>query len=214
MKSTIMLLLAAVFLHGEDIALQKIDFNDGRSMLGKYDKDKGSLALCDEKTGKIIATIPVKSEDIKAVTDVKVTTKESDPLDKRGINGKWITNYEAALKLAAETHRPILAVLTGSDWCPWCVKLEKEMFSTQKFKDWAKDNVVLLYLDFPQNKKLSKEQEKQNRELQEKWGKGGYPTLYLISEKGDKYDWKHGYSDEGLDTWLAYLDFSKKKLTK
>jgi protein disulfide-isomerase len=135
-------------------------------------------------------------------------------LDKRGINGKWITNYEAALKLAGETHRPILAVLTGSDWCPWCIKLENEMFSKQQFKDWAKEHVVLLYLDFPNNKKLSKEQIKQNSDLEAKWGKGGYPTLYLISELGQKYDWKYGYSSDGIDRWLAYIDASAKKLTQ
>jgi protein disulfide-isomerase len=210
----LLLLLGANALPGEELVLQRVELQDGRTLLGRYDQAKGMLSLCDEKTGKVLGTVPVKAEEVKTVVEVRMVAKEADPLDKRGLNGKWIVNHEAAVKLAGEAHRPILVVLTGSDWCPWCVKLEREIFANQKFKDWAKENVVLLYLDFPQTRKLSKEQEKQNRDLQAKWGAEGYPTLFLLSEKGEKYDWKYGYNDGGIDNWLAYLDASKKRLVK
>ena len=30
---------------------------------------------------------------------------------------------------------------TGSDWCGWCMRLQREVFLTPEFTKWAKDNV-------------------------------------------------------------------------
>ena len=68
----------------------------------------------------------------------------------------WTTDYEDALKESAKTGKPILANFTGSDWCGYCIKLDKEVFSTDTFEDWAEENVILLEVDFPRRKSLSK----------------------------------------------------------
>ncbi len=212
---TLMLITPLInVLIGEEITIQKIETTDGRILIGQYDDQSNMLTLIDEKTLKTMVVMMLDPSLIKSRSDIKVEKKAIDPLDKRGINGKWITNYENALKLSNETHRPILALLTGSDWCPWCMKLEKEMTAQQKFKDWAKGNVVLLYLDYPQKFKLPKDLVKQNAELQAKWGTNGYPTILFINDKGEKYDWKFGYSEDGFDKWLEWIEFSMKKLIK
>ena len=209
----ILLLMSSVLL-AEDLVVQRIETNDNRVLIGKYDKAKEKFDLFDEKSGKSIAVIGLKASDIKSITEVQLVIKADDAGDKRGINGKWVTGYDAAVKLAVETKRPILVLFTGSDWCPWCIKLDKEMLSNQQFKDWAKDNVVLLYLDFPQNKKLSASQVKTNNDLKTKYGCDGFPSMYLINEKGEKYDWTLGYSKDGFDVWMKYLTSSVAKFKK
>ena len=37
----------------------------------------------------------------------------------------WMTDFAAAQKLAKETKKPMLVDFTGSDWCPWCIRLDK-----------------------------------------------------------------------------------------
>jgi protein disulfide-isomerase len=49
-----------------------------------------------------------------------------------------------------------------SDWCGWCIRLDKEVFSQPEFVDYAKENVVLVKLDFPRDKPQSDAEKKQN----------------------------------------------------
>ena len=83
---------------------------------------------------------------------------------------------------------------TGSDWCGWCIKLNKEVFSKEEFADYAKKNLVLVEVDFPRRKKLSEEQKKANEALQEKYKIEGYPTLVVLNGDGKQVG-KLGYSD-------------------
>ena len=67
----------------------------------------------------------------------------------------WMTDMDKAMKLSAKTGKPILADFSGSDWCGWCIKLDREVFSKKAFKDFAKDNLILVLLDFPNRKHIS-----------------------------------------------------------
>jgi len=67
---------------------------------------------------------------------------------------KWYSDFDEAAKISKKTNKPILANFTGSDWCGWCIRLDKEVFSKKEFQKWADENVVLLTVDFPRRKKL------------------------------------------------------------
>ena len=64
----------------------------------------------------------------------------------------WLTDFEAAKAKAKAENKPMLLDFTGSDWCGWCVKLDKEVFSKAAFKDYADAELVLVEIDFPRNK--------------------------------------------------------------
>jgi thioredoxin-related protein len=92
----------------------------------------------------------------------------------------WQTDLTKANELSASSNKPIFAFFTGSDWCGWCKKLERDVFSKPEFIQWAKKNVVLLELDFPRNKQLSPELTQQNASLQQTFQVQGYPTIWLF----------------------------------
>src|SRR5436190_3565139 len=98
----------------------------------------------------------------------------------------WLTSYDEAKAKAQEANKPILALFTGSDWCPGCKRLHKEVLITPEFSDYAAKNVVLLEVDFPMKKEQSDAQKKANEKLQDKYGVDGYPTMVVINEKGKK----------------------------
>jgi len=98
----------------------------------------------------------------------------------------WLTDFEAAKKQAAAEKKPILMFFTGSDWCGWCKKLHADVLDKDEFQQFAKDNLVLLELDFPQNIKQSDELKKQNNELNKKFDISGYPTMVLLASDGEK----------------------------
>ena len=66
----------------------------------------------------------------------------------------WFTDFGKAQAEAREKNLPMFLLFTGSDWCPWCVKLHKDTLATSKFKSFVKDKVVLVYLDYPRRLKL------------------------------------------------------------
>jgi len=114
--------------------------------------------------------------------------------------GEWMTDYKAALALSKKTGKPVLADFTGSDWCGWCIKLHKEVFDKPEFKAWAKKNVILLELDYPQRKKLPAALQKQNDSLAAKYKIQGYPTVLFLSSKGDALA-TYGYDAGGPSVW-------------
>lgn len=99
--------------------------------------------------------------------------------------GKWTQDYDAAQKLAAEKTLPILINFTGSDWCGWCMLMDKKVFAQDEWKNFAKDNVVLAYINFPRNKALVPMHfVARNSQLAEKYGIEGYPTYIVLSPDG------------------------------
>src|SRR5438093_216309 len=64
----------------------------------------------------------------------------------------WYTDYEKALEKAKAENKNVLLDFTGSDWCGWCMKMDKDVLKTKEFKEYASKNLVLVEVDFPQNK--------------------------------------------------------------
>lgn len=122
---------------------------------------------------------------------------------------EWGTDYDAALKQARETNRPILVDFTGSDWCGWCIKLDKEVFSQPAFQAYATNNLVLLMLDFPRAKPQSEAIKKQNEKLSQKYGIEGFPTILLLDAEGRVLG-RTGYQPGGAEAYLTHL----KKMLK
>ena len=116
----------------------------------------------------------------------------------------WLTDFEAAKKSAAEKKRPILIDFSGSDWCGWCIKLDKEVFSKKDFKQYAEDNLVLFLADFPRSKKQSSAVKKQNQELAQQYGIRGYPTILLLDANGNVLA-KTGYQRGGAKAYVLHL---------
>lgn len=95
----------------------------------------------------------------------------------------WLTNFEEAKKVAIKEGKPMLLDFTGSDWCPPCKALHKNVFSTEEFAKEAAGKYVLVELDFPRTKQLPPEVKAQNSELQKKYAITGYPTVLLVDAK-------------------------------
>jgi protein disulfide-isomerase len=130
----------------------------------------------------------------------------------------WHDNVEKAMEISKKSKKPLMLFFTGSDWCGWCIRLQKEVFKTAEFTTWAKDNVVLVELDFPRNtSKLTAETQNQNSQLQQVFQVQGYPTVWLV--KANKKDGKTnfeklgstGYVAGGPTAWLAVANGIIKK---
>lgn len=124
----------------------------------------------------------------------------------------WTDDYAKAVEKAKAENKNLLLDFTGSDWCGFCMSLDKEVFSTAKFKEWAKQNVVLVQVDFPHRTKLSQKLQTQNDELKGKYPFRGYPTIVVLDAAGTELGRKVGYHPgSGPETYISELESAMKK---
>ena len=123
--------------------------------------------------------------------------------------GEWITDAAKAQEQAKKENKLVLLDFTGSDWCGWCIKLKNEVFDKKEFKEYADKNLVLVEVDFPRKKEQSAEQKKANRELAQKYGIRGYPTIIVLDGSGKQVG-ELGYMKGGPEPFIAELKKLKK----
>ena len=93
----------------------------------------------------------------------------------------WYTDLTKATDLSIKENKPMFLFFTGSDWCGWCIRLQKEVFKTPEFVKWASDNVILVELDFPRKNEQTDAVKSQNAQLQQQLQVRGYPTVWFVS---------------------------------
>ena len=138
----------------------------------------------------ICATVSAAPADSKAVK------KPAEPI--------WFTNMSQAQEAARKEKKVIFVDFTGSDWCIWCVRLHDEVLSQPAFKEYAAKNLVLLLVDFPNKKPMTKEQKAANQALAQKYGIRGFPTILILNSDGQVLA-KTGYRRGGASAYVNHL---------
>jgi protein disulfide-isomerase len=116
----------------------------------------------------------------------------------------WLTDLPKAQAKAKAEHKLVMIDFTGSDWCPWCIKLRNEVFATPKFAAYAQTNLVPVEIDFPRKKQQSPELKKANQDLQRKYNIEGYPSIIVLNSQGVKVA-ELSYQPGGPDPFIARL---------
>ena len=122
----------------------------------------------------------------------------------------WMTDLPKAQAKAKTEDKLVMMDFTGSDWCGWCIKLHKEVFSKPEFSEYSKKNLVLVEVDFPHGKEQSAELKRANQALQGKYKIEGYPTIIVLNGEGKKVG-ELGYMAGGPTAFIAELEKLKKK---
>jgi thioredoxin-related protein len=124
-------------------------------------------------------------------------------------NAEWLTDYKRAQQEAKTSNRLLLVDFTGSDWCGWCIKLDREVFSKAEFKDYASKNLVLMEVDFPRAKAQAADLKKQNQELAQQYQIEGFPTIVVLDGDGKRIG-ELGYMEGGPAAFIAQLEKLRK----
>lgn len=121
-------------------------------------------------------------------------------------SGNWETNYDNAIAKASSEGKYLLIDFTGSDWCPPCIKLKKDIFDKNTFKIYAKEKLVLVEIDFPRKKKLDKILSEQNNQLMQIFAIRGYPTIIILKPDGTEITRHVGYKSGGVENYIKYIE--------
>lgn len=133
---------------------------------------------------------------------------QEEPAPSDQPEASWLTDYDEAVALARERNDPLLLDFTGSDWCPPCIQLDRQVFRSERFREWSEGNVVLLKVDFPTNKELLPPgQLEANRALEQRFRVDGYPTLVVVDVEGRELARWVGYGGESPDAWIERFQY-------
>jgi len=112
----------------------------------------------------------------------------------QGAEAKWMTDLPKAQALAKEQKKLLLMDFTGSNWCPPCKALHQNVLTSKEFVDYAKDNLVLVVVDFPRPNNLPAAQQKANNDLAAKYQIEGFPTVIVLDSNGKELSKQVGYN--------------------
>ncbi len=130
---------------------------------------------------------------------------EANKQASAGEASPWLTNFDTALTQVQAEKKILLLDFTGSDWCPPCIMLQREILSQPAFLDYARQHLVLLEVDFPRMKEQSAEQKAANEKLADRYGIVGFPTVILLDPNGKPIG-ELGYRRGGPDAFIAAIE--------
>ncbi|MGY8650427.1 MAG: thioredoxin family protein, partial [Verrucomicrobiia bacterium] len=118
----------------------------------------------------------------------------------------WLVDFEKAKAQAAKEGKPILMEFTGSDWCPPCKALHKNVLVKDIFKEEMPKHYILLKLDNPRDKSKQTDAEKaQYKELAREYKVTGVPSVFLADAEGKPFFKNSGYSGQSADEWVEQM---------
>lgn len=123
----------------------------------------------------------------------------------------WYADFDVAQKEAEKTGKDLFVDFTGSDWCGWCIRLHKEVFDQEAFQKGIVGDYILVALDFPQAEEIKAKvpNPERNDELMQLHGIEGFPTILLMTAKGEVYG-RTGYQPGGPEKYLEHVGGLRK----
>jgi len=109
----------------------------------------------------------------------------------------WETDFGTALEQARARQCHVLILYTGSDWCPWCKRMEAEVYSQPEFAKYSHGKFVLLKLDYLRHTPQSDATKAQNAEMLQRYNVHGYPYALVVDMNGNAIARIEGYQEGG-----------------
>lgn len=124
----------------------------------------------------------------------------------------WTTDLDKALEQAKKEKKAVLVEFTGSDWCPPCMMMRKEVFSKKEFVEGAQKNFILVELDFPKgDEEGKKETLEKSKPYAEKYEIRAFPSVVLLDSDGKEFGRFIASEYPKTDAFLKHLEEALEK---
>src|SRR5665213_97008 len=122
----------------------------------------------------------------------------------------WFTDLPMAQARAKMEGKSVLLFFHGSDWCPPCVEMQRQVFASPDFVAYARQALVLVDVDFPEKQPQDQDLRRSNLALKARFNLSresgeGFPTIVLLNEAGETVFQETGYSGGGAAEVLPKL---------
>jgi len=158
----------------------------------------------------LLASVAVAADaqqlDAAAVTGVaKASADPQTAADTRSSNKTgltWLTDLAQAQARAKAERKSVLLFFHGSDWCPPCVEMQRQVFESPDFAQYARRALLLVDVDFPEKSQQSEALRRTNLALKERFNLSqesgeSFPTIVLLNQAGETVFQETGYAGGG-----------------
>ncbi len=115
----------------------------------------------------------------------------------------WAKSYTDAVALSQSTSKPIVILFTGTNWCPACMKLEREVISNPEFAQAVGQKFVFLKAEFPAYSEDSMTSSPY-KALLDRYGVDAFPTMVVVNANGQLL-FKVNYRSGGVRAYAQEL---------
>jgi rhodanese-related sulfurtransferase/thioredoxin-related protein len=114
----------------------------------------------------------------------------------------WLTDLPQAQARAKAEGKSVFLFFHGSDWCPTCAEMQRQVLDSPEFAQYARRALVLVDVDFPEKQKQNEELKRANLALKGRFNLGpgpddGFPTIVLLNGAGETVYQETGYAGGG-----------------
>jgi protein disulfide-isomerase len=94
----------------------------------------------------------------------------------------WTDDLNQALTTAKAESLPVYLYFTGSSWCIWCKKMDREIHNADEFRQKTVGKCLFVRIELPAGGQPSEE----IKQLLEKYHVSSVPTAILLSPDGEE----------------------------
>jgi rhodanese-related sulfurtransferase/thioredoxin-related protein len=153
----------------------------------------------------LLAGVGVAADAQTPETPATATARQSNQTELN-----WSVDLPSALVRAKAEGKSVLLFFHGSDWCPPCVEMQRQVFAAPEFVQYARRELILVDVDFPQKSTQTEESKQANLALKARFNLSreagdGFPTIVLLNDAGETVLQETGYAGGGPAEVLTKL---------
>jgi thiol-disulfide isomerase/thioredoxin len=124
---------------------------------------------------------------------------------KPSVEPRFLDDVDLALERAAEIKQPILLEFTGSDWCPPCMKMHREVLATPEFKEFSEREILYVVLQFLRYQPQPAALREANERAAARYRVNGFPTYILLDSSGKELARHVGFMPGGPQAMIRWI---------
>lgn len=94
----------------------------------------------------------------------------------------WATDFEKAMSAAKSQSLPVYLFFTGSTWCIWCQRMEKDIHSQDAFRQKTVGKFIFVKVDLP----AGTQPDEATKKLLSDYNIRGVPAVVILSPDGQE----------------------------
>jgi protein disulfide-isomerase len=94
----------------------------------------------------------------------------------------WTTDFDKAMAVAKADSLPLYVYFTGSSWCIWCKKMDREIHNQDAFRQKTVGKMLFVKVDLP----AGSQPNEVTKSLLETYHVRGVPTVVVLSPDGNE----------------------------
>lgn len=179
---------------------------------------QGRIVLTDGRVSEIrgVFNTPAAREPQTGITPAPLPATPTPPPPKtkaRPQTARWITSLPEAQLAAKEEKKLILALFTGTDWCPPCQQFEAQVAHDEQFFGIFAGSFVFFKNNWLRNTPQPEAVQTEVDRVRRKYVIRSYPTLMVLNAEGEKLatvEWMRIQAGTLKECMIEAIDIARK----